>query len=231
MDTSSFMQTLASNAASAAMTSEDRKPNPLFQVLLLNNVSVARMKEKESVRVNFMVLKTLAVGFSSANVNLEKKPAPGTKAPQRNPKDLLYNPLPSRGGCLVKTYNNIRKGVRGEASENSAAIIPGMILETTVFSQEYLGVFGPEGVDRNGDWQEYVQADIPAFTVCVAQLQSRSSAAKATLSGNLMQLRHLVPKDIPLVFGNKVGFVFCVLCFCCCGSCGYCARASRTTSL
>lgn len=200
-----FVESLSKVAMCANIPVRDRRPNPQFLVMVLNPVTRTTLKNQESIRVSFIVLRMLAGGYSSANVNMEKKTMPGQR-PQRDPKDNLYNTVGDYGALLAKTYENIRKGVRGNASDDSACIVPGMVFETTVFKKEFAPVFAQVSgrYDENTEIDSVMTADVGKFALCVAELQSRSSAAKATTSGSLLQLRNLSIVETPSVFGARV---------------------------
>eukprot|EP00961_Rhodomonas_salina_P293159 3933519-Rhodomonas_salina.6 len=164
--------------------------NPRCWGLLLSNVSKSQLASSESVRVAFMVLRVLADGFGRANYNMDKPPPAGTK---RDPNDQLYR-IAGNGSLIARSYQLIGKGNKGPASEKGGCITTGMVLQISVFKDQFSLVFG----------EEDAQVDLPMFSQAIITLQSRSLSSKQTTSGGLMQLRAVKPWSAPLVFGSRL---------------------------
>eukprot|EP00961_Rhodomonas_salina_P254512 3439232-Rhodomonas_salina.1 len=80
--------------------SVERGPDPQVHAILLTHFSKSNLETKESVRLSFLVTKTLASGFGTANYNRDKPPQKGVK---KDPNDYLYN-VAGNGFLLAKSY-------------------------------------------------------------------------------------------------------------------------------
>eukprot|EP00961_Rhodomonas_salina_P122931 1655780-Rhodomonas_salina.1 len=201
--TSRYVEELIPSAEGGPSPFVDMRSNPQVHVILLNHIAKSSIEDGDTVRVNFMVVKTLQSGFGSANYNIDTARAASLKgAPvKKDPKDNLYLAV-GKGMQIFKTYKLIGKGNKGPASEDGACVMPGMVFQASAFKDQLHEIFGP-GDDKRPDYRPDLPQDLPVFSQVIITLCSRSSESNSAKNGGLLQIKRVVPLNAPFIFGSR----------------------------